>query len=1399
MADLFEGRRRYWSPQAAPIEMDWDGYLPDPEDKVSKQYNTELQDFAQIAERRCLVLLGEPGAGKTTTLRGQLTDRACGHRWLDLKSYSSEVRLIEKLRELAGPGAGDQPITLTLDSFDECLIRIDPLASLLEDEFTTMARERLNLRIVCRPSVWPTKLGVSLAKLWPTVDVFELAPLRRSDVAHAAQTRDIDPDAFLEAVHRHRAQPLAANPVSLKFLLQCFRDTGTLPSTPADLYERGCTALVSFVSDARVGTSLDGRLTSSEAFAIAGRIAALSMLSARPRIAPTLESRDDTVLDLSDIVGGTEPVEGHEVVVDVASVREVLDKPMYTSAGGNLVGFAHRTYAEFLAARHLQRRAISPTQALDLLSDEETRLSVVPQLRGVASWLAALDERLRKVLLGLDPSLLLSQFATYTSPAIKSQVVSALLTATREHRIVDTDIKAPTRYASLAHGGLADQLRQPIADRSTFFVTRRMAIDIAKDCNVVELSDELATVVLDLDSNIYIRHSAARALSKVGSVDARRRLQALLVEGHLDDDADELRGYALRCLWPTHLSTREVIEKHLTPSNPDGEHAHFLHEFANQLDGDDLVPALEWTSRQGRRYGSSPTALRMINTCLRKASTAALTNERVRRPLAYALLSRLRNFDAVLTSDDGDGDDDTTQELGEQRRRTLATILVHELDEQESMPSLVWGSSLVQDADRWWVLAKCQQPHEHLWFKRRWLAVLKELAGSAGAHSDAAFIDAVISLADGDADARSTLTFLQAVEIDSDVARQGRASVERQRAHDAEAEDRRERRTSRPPFDRRAAVERSLQELAPSSAASWLRLTFALSTDDDGIYDRNRVAIVGTPGWSELDQPAKLHVLEAALQHLEASAAPEGWTTLRTRTDVSRVSAVATSTSCTIPYEADAGYRALRLLADVDGLYLDRLSPATWGRWAETILGWFDNESTAQHVLLTRLKRSNASALHDAVRYLSAGERASESSFFFLHRLAGLWDAELTAVAIAEFDRPDVVDEVFERALQELMQQHAPGADDLAIRRISEQRVEVGRRLEILATSLLAHGADPHWTAVWCLIRDDVARGTRILSGALDFQREAKFCQKLSDEEAADLSIWLERHYPSAEDPRHHGVFMPGPLDLIASLKRTLLSTLLHRATEGSYRQLQRMQREKVCPTDFVWTLIAAHRALVARGWSPIAPKQLMRVLGDSRKRVVRSAADLAAVVMSALQDVQDRVQGVTAESGSLWDKQAAKRGQRPVHRPVEETELSDYVKNRLGDLLGDRGIILNREVEIRRGQKSDIYIQVPIGPSGEELVAVVIEVKGCWNADLMTSMHDQLQQRYLANVSNTHGIYLVGWFESPHWDPKDGRLAKTRHRTIETLRTALENQARELSQNGVPMQAFVLDAHLHG
>lgn len=60
--------KRFWCPRSGHINLADGGYLCNPDEEWGRAYNPDLVSLEAIAEIPCLVLLGEPGIGKSQEL-----------------------------------------------------------------------------------------------------------------------------------------------------------------------------------------------------------------------------------------------------------------------------------------------------------------------------------------------------------------------------------------------------------------------------------------------------------------------------------------------------------------------------------------------------------------------------------------------------------------------------------------------------------------------------------------------------------------------------------------------------------------------------------------------------------------------------------------------------------------------------------------------------------------------------------------------------------------------------------------------------------------------------------------------------------------------------------------------------------------------------------------------------------------------------------------------------------------------------------------------------------------------------------------------------------------------------------------------------------------------------------
>jgi hypothetical protein len=253
----------------------------------------------------------------------------------------------------------------------------------------------------------------------------------------------------------------------------------------------------------------------------------------------------------------------------------------------------------------------------------------------------------------------------------------------------------------------------------------------------------------------------------------------------------------------------------------------------------------------------------------------------------------------------------------------------------------------------------------------------------------------------------------------------------------------------------------------------------------------------------------------------------------------------------------------------------------------------------------------------------------------------------------------------------------------------------------------------------------------------------------------------------------------------------SVISHLISFGSEDACNALEDILHERPKLDWIASAILRCRENLRRRVWQVPTPTVLLRMLEDSQNRLIRNGDDLLQVLMASIDRYQ---KNLLLED--LWNT-------RPCNTPKSEKHLSNHLIRHLHNDLRGRNVIANREVEIEtfghgtEGERVDILVETFIRDQRKDTIKVVIEVKGCWNKHLLTSMEAQLANGYLTDKGISHGIYCVGWFLCPAWKgPDKGRLtvAESWNLTVESAIARLDFQAADLSRADRSIKAFVLD-----
>lgn len=1389
--------KRFWYLRGETIHVGDGGYLYDPDTQYGHIFSPTATSFANIATIPCLALLAEPGMGKSHSLQQEydaltsaLDTEDDQTLWIDLRSFSSEDRLVRHLSEHTKVEAwcnSTHRLHLFIDSLDEALLRIETVASLLVEILENKPVERLLLRIACRATDWPLTLERGLKRFWSEeeVGVYMLSPLRQDDVIVAAQTMNIDHVAFLREVARTQSSPLASKPVTLKLLLTLFQRHGQFPATQPELYHQGCRLLCEETNEHRRDTRRTGLLTADQRLTIAGRIAAATVFGNRYAVWTGLAY--DGVPD--EDITTAELVSDHNELYGDAAVREALATGLFTSQGQQRIGWAHQTYAEFLAAWHLQKQQTTLTQIMSLLvhpDDPEGKL--VPQLHETAAWIASMNVDVFRDLVQREPEVLLRSNLAMAEAGDRENFVAVLLTMFEKEQLSTYRWD----YHKLAHPNLAQQLRPYLRNKTKPDFARQAAIYTAQACTLQVMQEDLLVLALDTSEPLGLRVRAVQALTEIGDQGTKAKLKPLIVESLEEDQGNQLRGGALQALWPLHINAKELFAVLFVP-----EYKFFVslyglfiaNEIVPRLQTADVPIALEWVSQLPSRY-KLPSDFHTLINAIFILAWQHLDAPHVVLAFAQAALSRARELEPIVVAERSQDKQNTEVEAFQRslhehdtkRRKIVDAIIPLIQDEQRNVLGLVFSATplVTQDDVVWLIEQLLEQPQQE---RRNVLAELVRRVLNI-THSDD--FERIYEACQQDAFMREQFASLfEPIELDSPQAKTLREW------HHEGLERRKmvfERRLDPPPTVRMLDC---LDRFEAGNVNGWWQLNLQMTLDEDSTHYGNELEadITTLPGWEAVDSAVQTRIIAAAHHYvLDGISEAAEWlgTTI-------------------IDRPARAGYRALYLLlCKVPDVFAD-LPRGVWYRWAPIIavypVGSEANDKSIHHELLARAYQHAPNAIINAMLTNMDGCNSRNEGVSLPSKFRVCWDDKLAQALFARVQDVSLTSLSFDALLTELILNKFAPAVEYAISLLSIPFADDLARQRALTAAyrLIVHAPQQAWTALWELFQNDKSFGGKVVESVADSGYRGHSFVSLTEQNLASLYIWLEQQYPHAEDPlREHGVVNEvTSRDSVAFLRGDVLRLLEQRATRAACSEIRRITGALPHLDGLKWTLREAEMLARRATWMPPSVQDILLLTSNRHIRLVQNGEQLLAIICESLKRLEAELQGETPAAIDVWNE----KPYEPKYEPKDENRLSDYIKRHLDRDLRGQGIVINREVEIRRGEggskgeRTDIRVDAvaKIGLSEVlNVISVIIEVKGCWHAELRTAMETQLVQRYLADNRCRHGLYLVGWFYCDQWEKTPKKYA-----SMDDFQQFLNAQAVDMARYDVQVDAVVLDTRL--
>lgn len=1397
--------KRFWCPREGSYQLTGEGYLLD-YDAGTFFSDSGIVTLENLFDIPCLILLGEPGIGKSTEILKhskfiEEKTRETGDEFLriDLKDYQTDQMLFDEIFQ--NPSVkrwqkGENRLYLFLDSLDEALLNINVLSTALPNKIESqkLPVERLYFRIASRVADWPVNLEERLKSIWGEnkVHVYELLPLRKVDVEDFAKAYNIDSATFTKKIEERDGQPFAIKPVTLKFLTKTYLREGDIPKSKKELYLTGCQYLCTEEESRRVSRRA-GNLTPEQRLKIVGRIAALSLFSNKSAIWIGANKDDCQESDLAKqaVYGGKETVNGIDFAVGSAEVSEALNTGVFSARGTERLGWSHRTYAEFLAAWYLTEHKLDESKILSLIShpgDMNQRL--IPQLQETSAWLATFSERIFTALMDRNPEVLLRSDVIVADESARASLVQSFLTMHDSGRLFELAWSDLYYYKKLGHSGLEDQLRRFMCDKTKGFRTRRLAIDIAEECNCIGLLNELAEIALDVTDLLVIREQAAHAVSTIGDKSAKLKLKALITNSGADDQNDELRAYGFKAIWPDHISADELFELISPPRQVSviGSYWSFLdHSLIQNLKVQDIPTALNWVIKYSATHMMPAAPLTDLTDKIMLLGWENLNQPGILRPFTLAALARINNHYGIFsweftqrTSDKGRPTD--IIEKDDEKRHTLILEVFTTISQVSvDLDYLIFGHTpLIYRRDFDWLI-KIYSTINDASQKSIIAGWLNRICDPANSEQ----VNVLYSWHQTDPIFREKLSgWFDAIIFDSEQAKRLK------KWYSATQGEPKKQVKVIPSLTERIKI--LLDKNEEGDTGAWWSLNLDLTIDEANAKYGNEFEqdITELPGWEISDNSVHERIVLAAKRYIiNGEPNNKEWM------------------GKNIIYRpAMAGYRALRLVLKTSHEDILGLDSQIWKKWAPIILAYPMRSSEDADILDdTLVKVANIYAsdeINNALAFFIKKENRKNGFIgSLLSRLKSIWNEKYERTLVKSLKSKKMLPNLFREMLAFLLQHHSTPAQELAIRKARQYKADntkEDREMAIAAIQLyFIYSEDLNWDAVWDLLKNDFELANAVIESVASHHESQKIFARLTYNQLAELYLFLLRHYPPEEDPKYSnpGFHKITDREEIGEWRDAILSFMANSGSPDACAALQKLATELPHSERLQYMLFRAQFNMRQKTWMPLSETELLSLFLRPETILIESGQDLLDAILQSLKSLDSLFQGETPMAIYLWNERNNKGVN--LYRPKDENRLSDYVKAHLEKELKQKGIVVNREVEIRRGEETDIRIDALKKTTDNhtfDVITVIIETKGCWNRELTTAMKTQLRDRYLKNNGHRFGLYLIGWFKCGKWDKTDHRYKASPNYSLNKAKSKFESQSASLCTEEILLKSYILN-----
>jgi hypothetical protein len=1254
-------------------------------------YNSELKTIYDIAEQSGAILLAEGGMGKSYVMDELST------------SFSSELMMSITLPEYQGDANGlVNDITSLAETIQYIFIDgLDEASELIPSLLRGLKKILFQPKIFIASRNIPQLNAVAKELFLP---LYSLLPLSQENICKIASEQNISGKKFIEQVICVGLGAICAKPLGCNMLLAAYAKDG-LANTQSDvLWHQAILRLCAENDSTSRRLNASSPVSANICFEYASKMALILKLSGRSiinRISAMPPS--NIAVDFSSY--------GNEFAYKV--FNEILERGLFISVGPDQFRFAHASYFDYLAAIGISQYIDKRHRKVILLSPDQS--AVYPQWEGAVAWIAAFDSEWRKIILDIQPELLLvSDDIIQVVGADK--ICQALIDRAdnldfwRRH-----DAMLRSRLSKLKCSDSIVVLKNVFA-KSSSIPEQEIAIEVIRECRIQELENYLVKKFCDQSEDLSLRKTIGYALAEFASNNARSACKTILEQENCSLD---LKGILFIMTWPELISIREIAphleskERHIIDAY-DSWLTHECPESLLEISYDKSLELLKWATSDIQREDDYRTPILDL-----KRQIYTLCWEKFDTPEIYALLTDgYLNFQKIHISPFADKSIYGTPErliytedmfLSDQAKRYRLADCLIENPNTTGKELTTYPFPILSSIDIEHVFFKIETEEKEI-SQRKWTLCLCCLLHGVPLpemserwnNIHGLFPDILTNNATETINIREEYNQKNTI---TELARKTRLAEEKQITE----------------LRRNENICQTKKLLAEGNAAKYFYNIINFFSNETSI---NTIDYRSTDIWQEFTPDEISRLAIAAKDFLFKTESPKS---------------------------SPGSYaRAFYILYTENYKEFKKIPENIWAKFALELFNYYsvDNKNILKPIF-EYMANTYPSTFSDALVQKTRNEILQGYSFNY-NKIKDILNPAIykNLVQICKNDALDdkqcflllnSIQKIFPDVVKSYLSNDV--LDDKLI-------YQYGHRTIILIldywpdriSELIDYiERDSNWGKQWF---------TEIIEMNHYDHPLMPIFKQVSLKNLKRLYIWLHQNYPSAEEPVHEGVFCSNALDYIYRFINSLFNLIMEYPEIGVVATLQEIYER--FPTDqwLVECILRAQKSELKLLNPVYSITEIKKLLGKrSDGYLVTSPQGLLNVVIECLHNYQTYLTGKeNPRVEDLWNYNKSEL----THKPEEA--FSDHIKAYLDLTMRASGMVINREVQLNRGRngeagsRTDIWITA-LSKDQLSNISLCIEVKGSWNSSASTAMEEQLVKKYMGAGGADAGILLVGWY----------------------------------------------------